>query len=299
MKTSLTSKWNEFRMKVEWHMQNLWLPFYYTHFPCHSSGVRNTRGETSPVIISLTTIPERINRVHFVIERLLRQTYKPNRIILYLKESDGFGVSDVPKMLTRLQQYGLEIKWVEDLNCHTKYYFSVKDNPNAIVITVDDDGWYSLHLVEELIKSYKKHPTAISAIRVHKIVTGGGRIAPYKDWIKGYQEPDAYTPQLSLFATGCGGVLYPPNSLHADVLDAFLLKKLCLRADDVWLKIQELRYGTPVVCATKKRLTSWTLEGSQAKALNIDNVTCNRNDVYINNCLDYYGHDLVKKLISE
>lgn len=284
-------------MKVEWHIQNKLLPFYYTHFPCHKSGVSVAEDNTTPpVIISLTTIPQRINRVHFVIERLLRQTYKPNRIILYLNESDGFGKDDVPDALTRLQGYGLEIKWVEDLNCHTKYYFSVRDNPNAIVITVDDDGWYSLKLVAELIKSYKLHPNAISAIRVHKIVVREGKVAPYNDWIKDYRAKDAYTPSLSLFATGCGGVLYPPNSLHKDVLDASLIKRLSLRADDIWLKIQELRQGTPVVCATNKRLTSWTLDGSQIAALNADNVVCNRNDVFINNCIDYYGYDLVKSI---
>lgn len=61
----------------------------------------------------------------------------------------------------------------------------MKDFPNAIIITVDDDIIYSGKLVEDLIKSYVKHPTAVSCMRGHIIkMYDEETVAPYKKWIK-------------------------------------------------------------------------------------------------------------------
>lgn len=283
---------NTLIMKLEWHYQNKWYPFYYTFFKSNKIGT--DKHCKYPIIISLTTIPSRLSQIHLVIERLLRQTLKPQRIILYLKEENGLKKEDMPlnikNNLDRIIKRGVEIKWVPNLNCHTKYYFSLKENPESIIITVDDDGWYNLNLVEELIKSYEKYPLAISSIRVHKIkFDSEGMPLPYSKWDKDYDGEDAYIPNMELFATGCGGVLYPPHVLDKRVLDEKLLKELSFKADDVWLKTMEVLKNSPVVKATHKRMTSWSLKSSQKVSLNSDNVGQNKNDIYINNCWKYFN----------
>lgn len=280
------------RMKIEWHYQNKWYPFYYTYFNANKIGI-DSRCKY-PIIISLTTIPSRLPKIHLVIERLLRQTVKPQRIILYLNEENGLTREtlhlSIRKNLDKIIKRGVEIKWVPNLNCHTKYYFTLKENPESIIITVDDDGWYDLNLVAELVKSYEKHPNAVSSIRVHKIrLNAQGIPLPYSQWDKDYDNEDAYIPSLELFATGCGGVLYPPHVLDNRVLDEKLLKKLSFRADDVWLKTMEILKNTPVVKASKKRMTSWTIKSSQNVSLNSDNVGSNKNDEFISNCWTYFN----------
>lgn len=280
------------RMKIEWHYQNKWYPFYYTHFNTNKIGV-DSRCKY-PIIVSLTTIPSRLPKIHLVIERLLRQTVKPQRIILYLKEENGLTREtlhlSIKENLDKIIKRGVEIKWVPNLNCHTKYYFTLKENPESIIITVDDDGWYDLKLVEELVRSYERYPKAVSSIRVHKMkLNTEGIPLPYSQWDKDYDNEDAYIPSLELFATGCGGVLYPPHVLDNRVLDEMLLKELSFRADDIWLKTMEILKETPVVKASRKRMTSWTIESSQSVSLNSDNVGSNRNDEFIKNCWTYFN----------
>ena len=57
---------------------------------------------------------------------------------------------------------------------------------------------------------------------------------------------------MNYFATGVGGVLYPPYLFTKDVLDQENICKYCIDADDVWLKFNELISNIPVVLATHK-----------------------------------------------
>jgi len=46
----------------------------------------NTDRRPAELIVSLTTIPERIGKVHLGIDCLLRQSVRPDRVILWLNE---------------------------------------------------------------------------------------------------------------------------------------------------------------------------------------------------------------------
>ena len=45
---------------------------------------------------------------------------------------------------------------------------------------------------------------------------------------------ESYLPSFLNFLTGVGGVLYPPNSLHQDILSQEGFSSLCPNADDIW-----------------------------------------------------------------
>ena len=70
----------------------------------------------------MTSYPARISYVHLAIKSLMLQSYKPDRIILWLAE-EQFPTKELPKELTDLCQYGLEIRFVEDLYGHKKYFY--------------------------------------------------------------------------------------------------------------------------------------------------------------------------------
>lgn len=67
---------------------------------------------------------------------------------------------------------------------------------------------------------------------------------PYNKWE--FNCTSLKKPSYMLFATGIGGVLYPPNSLYKCALDIERVKNECLRADDVWLKVMEMLAETKV-----------------------------------------------------
>ena len=197
----------------------------------------NTSHRDQKIIVSLTSFPERINKVPLVVESLLNQSLKPDQIILYLSKQQ-FPECQCPPVLKKAIKYGLNVQFVDDdLKPHKKYYYAFQQFPNDLIITVDDDVRYSPKLIERLYKSYKYRPKCVSAMRVHKITfNSDGQINPYNKWVKDY-DGKIGRESYKLIATGVGGVLYPPNCFNDKVFNTSFIKEHCLMADDLWLKI--------------------------------------------------------------
>lgn len=104
-------------------------------------------------VVSLTTIPSRVNNVHHIIGMLLKQTYQPDSIILYVS------FDSIPTTLTELSKNNpiFKIKHVKDMGPGTKWYYSLKDN-NDIVMFVDDDVFINMEAIKELMQYHSKYP---------------------------------------------------------------------------------------------------------------------------------------------
>ena len=201
----------------------------------------------SKIIISLTSFPARIDRIWLVIETLLRQTYKPHKIVLWLANSQFHGVESLPGNLRKLQQKGLEIRFCEDLRSHKKYFYAMQDYPEFNVITVDDDTFYPEDLVEGLVECSEHHPGLVCCNLAHQIVSRDGMVSNYADWISGFdalQGPSAY-----LVPRGCEGVLYPSGTLDQRAFDRDAIERLCPIADDLWLKAMSTLNGVSAIRA--------------------------------------------------
>lgn len=265
---------------------NIIKPIEYAFFK-NKNGINTKIEREKKIIISLTSIPSRYSKLSLCIEGLLRQRMKPDKIILYL------GIENknikLPKKVLNQTKRGLTIEYREDLKPHTKYFYAIDEYPNDIIITVDDDIFYSKKLVETLYKSYLKYPRCVSCMRSHKILFDGNKIKPYNEWIYEYNGKDATTPSHLFFATGVGGVLYPPKVLPKEIFEISKLKELSYRQDDVWLKAMEILNNTKVVKASNKDYHLYIVRGTQQIALNKSNVGKCQNDIYINNVLTYYN----------
>jgi len=235
--------------------------------------------------VSFTTFPARIGAAAYVADAMLRQTLKPDRIILALAYEEFASKKDLPDEYEALEKRGLTIVFVENLRPHNKYYFAMSNYPNSIVITVDDDVLYPDDVLETLYHSYKMHPHAVSAMRAHRILFQDRALLPYNRWE--FESTYSAKPELDLFATGVGGALYPPGCMHEDLLDEKLIKWLSPDNDDIWLKFMQLKSRTPVALAVNKRIKLLYLPGSQKAALSSKNVDKSLNDRYIKNCMDY------------
>ena len=174
---------------------------------------------------------------------------------------------------------------------HTKkYFYAVKEYPDDIIITFDDDFIYRDFIVATLYKSYIAHPDCVSAMRVHKMVfTQDGSPIPYNSWESECRNAEGIESHL-WFATGVGGVLYPPHCLSGEVFNLEALRKLSFMNDDVWLKFMEVMKGTKVVPAYETgKVQGRQIYGSQDFALWKTNVTGGENDVQIQAVLEHYS----------
>lgn len=67
---------------------------------------------------------------------------------------------------------------------------------------------------------------------------------------------------------GCGGVLYPPHTLHENVLNENEFLKELPTHDDIWFWGQALRNNTKIsVLKNGYDLKNYMIEGSQADSL--------------------------------
>ena len=211
-------------------------------------GITTEKRET-PVIVSLTSFPQRINIVIKTIKTLLTQTMKPDMLILWLaSEQFPNRENDLPKELLDLKEYGLTIDWYKDIRSYKKIIPTLKKYPNSIIITTDDDIYYAPDTVESLYKSYLEHKTEIQAhrcdwlrVEANHTITWAKTKELYKDL---HREEASFRQRL----TGYGAVLYPPNCLYKDVIDEEKIAKTIPTHDDIWL------WAMAVLAGTKTRL---------------------------------------------
>ena len=186
-------------------------------FNSSESGITDEKRELE-LIVSLTSYPARIHEVYYTIFSIFTQTLKPNKIILFLGE-DKFPNRDrdLPKNLLKFTKYGLEIRYTKDLKSHTKLIPALKEYPSSLIVTADDDIFYSNNWLEKLYNCWKNNKDCIICHRIAKAeMTKDKKFVPFNDW---KQPKNLDNSSLSNCLLGVYGVLYPPNSLYKDVFD--------------------------------------------------------------------------------
>ena len=185
--------------------------------------------EDPSIIISLTSYGRRITKsiVYYTLVSLFRQKKQPHRIILWLDES--WIKKTIPSKITRLTLYGLEIRFFKDIKSYKKLIPTLIENPDSIIITVDDDMIYHKNLIKSLVNGYKKDGN-IQCTVASCPLDHNKKLLPYNSWRSIYfeRENDYIVP------IGVGGVLYPPNSLSIEALNEKAFTTLAPRADDLW-----------------------------------------------------------------
>ena len=230
------------------------------------------------IIVSLTSFPARIDKVWITISSMMNQTLKPKRIILWLAEEQFPGKeNDLPQNLIKLKNRGLEIRFCEDLRPHKKYYYTMKDNPEDIVVTVDDDMLYPENMLEQLWDAHKRNPNAVVCQYAHRITLDErGNIKPYQEWESCYGE--STMPDIRILPVGCGGVLYPQHCLDERVFNKEHIKSLCPQMDDLWLKSMALLKGTTSAICSEGSQIYFDMTGTRKSGLQHVNAGQNKND---------------------
>lgn len=240
------------------------------------------------LIVSFTSYPARLSKLHLVVRSLLRQSLKPEKIILYL--GNDTKPEDIPDNLLKLQKYNFEIKTGKnDIKPHKKYLFAMQEFPEHTIITVDDDLIYDKNLIKDLVETSNKHTGCICARRVNLMRKDKqGNLAKYSEWDWEYK--NLLEPSHALLATGCGGILYPAKCFGPEAFYEDAIINNCLNTDDIWLKFMEIKYDRKVVFTNSKIIHPLTIRNSQKNALMQNNTKGeNRNDINIKNMEEYTG----------
>lgn len=255
--------------------------YYHLHSQIFQKNKRG--GGDIPIIISLTSFPERIKYVQYTIYSILLQTYRPQKIILWLSE-EQFSNKQIPKTLLILQKksHGLfQIAWCKDIKSYKKLIPTLKIHPDKAIVTIDDDMYYHKQCIEFLWKSYQKFPHYIHSHLAVKI-----KNAPYIEW-KEIQPP--CNANFNFLSVGCAGILYPPKCFYKDILREDIFTRIAPLGDDLFFWSMATLKGTKTKLVDnalghpKHTLNFWDSPNLYEK-----NCYDNLNDTQFNNILDQY-----------
>lgn len=218
-------------------------------------------GLDTPLIVSLTSFPLRFPTLLPTLKGLMRQSMAPDRVQLWIAEED---MAALPAEVRALAAEGLEILPCTDLRSYKKIVPALRAHPDATIVTADDDLYYGPDWLAGLVDAARRHPDDVIGHRAHRIAYGpDGRMLSYELWKKNIAG-EVSGPDI--FATGVGGVLYPPGCLHPDVTREDLFRTLCPHADDIWLYWMARRQGAEIRhVGPRTRIVEWP--GSQESNL--------------------------------
>ena len=208
--------------------------------------LESVEGKGHPqLVVTLTSYGRRAAKtVPHVLASLLVQTKRPDRIILWLDDVN-FSEDRLPKRLAAMRdRYGIEIRFCEDLRSYKKLVPTLELCPEDVLVTVDDDLLYKRRLLEKLYAAHLETPDMRLCPLAHEPVVEKEVFVPYRRW----RHNVMYQSGRRVFPLGGSGTLYPPHSLHADVMNKGLFMQLAPQADDVWF------WAMGEIAGTKTRL---------------------------------------------
>lgn len=186
----------------------------------------------TPVLVSLTTSPERIAHIGPLLRGLARQTRVPDRVVLNLPRvfrRTGATFGALPDFVTRDPL--VLVHWVDDAGPASKivHAAALVDDPDAVIISVDDDIEYKPTMVESMLAVAATFPGAVVTGQSFRAVAGTVRA----ELVEGYSS-----------------VLY--RRWHLDGLSAAAIRAMpraCYLADDLVISRFLAARGVPIVRA--------------------------------------------------
>lgn len=260
-------------------LANRFLPNYL------SKPHRVTNKVIDGLIVSFTSFPARIDSVWQVVECLSRQTYLPEKIILWLsKEQFPSEKDDMPESLTCRLSKRFEIRFVDgDKGSHKKYYYVSKLFPEKYVFLIDDDIYYPTTLIENTWEAHLANPDAVICNYGYHMQYGvQGDLKPYNKWKRLYE----YSCSDSIFFGSGGGTLIKPSSLYSDFEDIGIALQLTPIADDIWLNAMVNLAGLEKVLLNNRQILPICIkDDSKLASQNREN---SKNDRQLKNIINYY-----------
>ena len=229
--------------------------------------------ENRKVIVTLTTIPSRLNNIAEVIFSIIKQSVKPDEIVLSLPRKslrepmlnkDPYVISD--KLAFFLKKFNITVHRIEnDYGPATKLLGLLErelaknhdKETEPLIITVDDDKIYDKDTLKVLLEGWKRHPDCVvsrkggiinygninpSLQRMWKFFVMNGKDL---DLLKYSEKPVAgneIKQDLCIDVVfGTGGVLYRPSYFCKNIFgignknNKLFPQKLFIYIDDVYI----------------------------------------------------------------
>jgi hypothetical protein len=188
------------------------------------------------IIVSLSTMPDRIGRLQPALDSLLKQTRPPDEIVLAvprfsIRQKRGY---QIPNYLLRIPKVRI-LRCEKDWGPATKFIAVVQDElaagrTDTLIMVVDDDRIYPRDSVELYRHYHAQLPDAALCFR-------GGPIPRSLNWRDCKIEfgVDLRTSKQTAIITGCGSYLIQPRFFDSSLWDYSIAPAGAFYMDDMWI----------------------------------------------------------------
>ena len=244
-------------------------------------------------IVSLTSHGDRIKFLNKSLGQIIDKPSDVYKVVLTIFKGEEYLITDYVKK--KVHDGCLELIIADrDLGPHLKYFYAMKKYKTLPVITIDDDCIATQSRLTSLYNAYMQNPKDINAMRVHRMKFVHWKLAPYTSWEFECKSIVGRADKF-LFATGVGGVIYPPNifNLNDDMIPEIIK---CKYADDIYLKVLEIRKDLNVRWVNCTKPHPFTVNEQEVRKMALMGANnSGRNDKY----LEIFSKDFHKLLRSK
>ena len=193
------------------------------------------------IIVSLTTIKNRLNMFKKTITSLINQTYTPDTIhIFYSNEpflfDDGINDDDITQLYNDIQLINLNniniiFTKTQNIGPYRKLIPALQLYTDDIIIVVDDDIYYNNNFIYTYVNAYNKYKCIIcSQYRTFDFSNG--------TWLTNYYL-NTEMKCMNIIPEGYGGILYHSNMFNIDFInfDYSKLDNISIKNDDIFFRL--------------------------------------------------------------
>ncbi|MBQ0087737.1 MAG: hypothetical protein KBT27_00170 [Prevotellaceae bacterium] len=200
-------------------------------------GLLSHNFSNNDIVCSVTSYGKRVSdALPYMLYSLFIQTQLPKKVVVYL-DNEHWNDKQLPTLLKKLQQVGVEFHYCEDLRSYKKLIPALRMFPDNPIITLDDDFYYYPQYIEHMTAAYE-HSDKRTVLGQWGCIPEkrNGKYIPYNEW-KDCKYGNEHSP-ISFFGCCC---CYPPHIFDGEILKSDIFMKLCPTADDIWFWAMEER----------------------------------------------------------
>lgn len=244
-------------------------------------------GKLSGIIVAMTTLPGRIDKIFPAINSLIDQTVKPDRIYLSLPSysrrhkiayhiPDGLINHPLVKIIPSDRDWGPATKLIPVLK-------DKETRPETLILAVDDDNIYPRTILSTFLRYARVMPNAALSLR-------GCHMPASRRWedslaFKGAQ---ISKPVKTNIIMGCGGILVKPRFFDEDLFDYDKAPPQAFFVDDIWISGHLARRNIPKYVIPLSESFIYIPTAATFSGLGLDRSE-NRTGDNNNAMIDYFG----------
>lgn len=200
-------------------------------------------------IIALTSFTKTRMKLlpKYLYESLFKYGKTEYKVVLTLYKDD---VKDISEELQLLIDNGMVELIIadENLKSHLKYFYVMQKYRDLPIITIDDDTIYPVAAFDYMLEEHYKNPDLVLCRSCQQFTYTNHKINETEKWL---HNPQNNIAQIN-HAEGYAGILYPPNCLK--ITDDLIPEiKQCIKSDDIFLSVLEIRNGIKIYYLPKMR----------------------------------------------